>query len=275
MRPAIGPSKREASNETALRDCGWMLRRAARRPGTAADHDRAAPCRLRRGLNDIFPAAYINPSNVSRLALEWQWRPNEQRLADGNEPGNFSGTPLMIDDALGLVHVEPCCCAECGNRRSAMGVRSAAADPDGPVINLYYQHRGVGLAEERQRVAHLHEQPRPAVRGRREDGAVDHQFWPERLRDAEGGMQKSREQDSETVPQTSPPVVYRILARSSAAASRIVCRTRAIRRGPSRRSMRGPVNVSGCSTRLLPEIGNETWENDAWAITGHANVWER
>jgi len=47
-------------------------------------------------------AADITPSNVSRLELVWQWRPNEMRLADGTQPGNFQNTPLMIDDVLYL-----------------------------------------------------------------------------------------------------------------------------------------------------------------------------
>jgi quinoprotein glucose dehydrogenase len=93
-------------------------------------------------------AADINPSNVSRLALEWQWRPNEQRLADGTEPGNFQGTPLMIDDVLYL--------STSFNRVVALNAETGAVrwafDPkaylDGPGINLYYQHRGVAFWRE-------------------------------------------------------------------------------------------------------------------------------
>src|SRR5678816_118452 len=43
----------------------------------------------------------INASNVSNLAVAWEWSPAEQpRQEFGTQPGNFQNTPLMIDDVL-------------------------------------------------------------------------------------------------------------------------------------------------------------------------------
>jgi glucose dehydrogenase len=116
-------------------------------------------------------AADINPSNVSRLALEWQWRPNDTACRMERSPGIFRDARHDRRRAVSEHVVQPCCCAE----RETGAVRWAF-DPkaylDGPGINLYYQHRGVAFWREGNDVAHLHEQPRPAVRARREDRAA-------------------------------------------------------------------------------------------------------
>ena len=45
------------------------------------------------------PLADINQSNVERLAVAWEWRPEDQPLEEyGTRPGNFQNTPLMIDN---------------------------------------------------------------------------------------------------------------------------------------------------------------------------------
>src|SRR5262245_29245624 len=46
--------------------------------------------------------ADINRNNVSQLKVAWEWRPNEKPLPEFNQavPGNFSNTPLMIDNVV-------------------------------------------------------------------------------------------------------------------------------------------------------------------------------
>ena len=47
------------------------------------------------------PLADINPGNVGRLTVAWEWQPGDQPLEEfGTRPGNFQNTPLMIDDVL-------------------------------------------------------------------------------------------------------------------------------------------------------------------------------
>src|SRR5262245_29065662 len=49
------------------------------------------------------PLADINTTNVSRLAVAWEWTTGEKALEQfGTRPGNFQNTPLMIDNVLYL-----------------------------------------------------------------------------------------------------------------------------------------------------------------------------
>jgi len=43
----------------------------------------------------------VTAANVDRLAIAWRWRPEERALKEfGTVPGNFTSTPIMIDDVV-------------------------------------------------------------------------------------------------------------------------------------------------------------------------------
>ena len=45
----------------------------------------------------------INRDNVKTLKLAWEWKPGEEPIpGKGIRPGNFEGTPLMLDGILYL-----------------------------------------------------------------------------------------------------------------------------------------------------------------------------
>jgi quinoprotein glucose dehydrogenase len=47
------------------------------------------------------PLADVTPENVGRLAIAWRWRPEERPLPEfGTVPGNFTATPIMIDNVV-------------------------------------------------------------------------------------------------------------------------------------------------------------------------------
>src|SRR5690349_3065758 len=47
------------------------------------------------------PLADIDRTNVSKLAVAWEWTTNEENKQEfGTQPGNFQNTPLMIDNVL-------------------------------------------------------------------------------------------------------------------------------------------------------------------------------
>ena len=217
-------------------------------------------------------AADINPSNVSRLALAWQWHPNEQRLSDGTQPGNFQATPLMIDDVLYL--------STSFNRVVALNAETGAErwafDPkaylDGPGINLYYNHRGVASWREGS-------ETRIFMNSHDRLFAVDAKTGQLITSFGQNGYAMLREalrshENKIEMRQTSPPVVYRNLVIVGSSI-------------PDRLQYKGdpPGTVQAFDARTgkrvwvfytVPrpgEFGNETWENDSWAITGHANVW--
>src|SRR5579862_5817265 len=53
------------------------------------------------GATKYSTAADINRSNVSRLAVAWEWATGETANTEFRaRPGSFEGTPLMINDTL-------------------------------------------------------------------------------------------------------------------------------------------------------------------------------
>ena len=217
-------------------------------------------------------AADVTPSNVSQLALAWQWRPNELPRSDGTQPGNFQGTPLMIDDVLYL--------STSFNRVVALngetGAELWAFDPkaylDGPGINLYYQHRGVAFWREgnesrlfmnsHDRLFSVDAKTGQLVTSFGQNGYV---MLREALKNSENKIEMR---------QSSPPIIYKNLVIVGSSI-------------PDRLQYKGdpPGAVQAFDVRTgkrvwvfytIPapgEFGVETWQNDSWAITGHANVW--
>jgi glucose dehydrogenase len=217
-------------------------------------------------------AADITPANVSQLERVWQWRPNEQPLSNGTQPGNFQATPLMIDGVLYL--------STSFNRVVALNAETGtelwAFDPkaylDGPGINLYYQHRGVAFWREgnesrifmnsHDRLFSVDAKTGQLVTGFGENGYA-------MLRDALRNHENKIE-----MRQTSPPVIYNNLVIVGSSI-------------PDGLQYKGdpPGTVQAFDVRTgkrvwvfytIPrpgELGNETWDNDSWVVTGHANVW--
>lgn len=94
----------------------------------------------------------VNTSNVHQLAVAWRWRPEERPLPEYNVvPGNFTSTPIMIDD---VVYV-----STNYNRVAALDANTGAIrwvyDPrayDGgmPLLAGGFRHRGVAAWRDSQ-----------------------------------------------------------------------------------------------------------------------------
>jgi quinoprotein glucose dehydrogenase len=217
-------------------------------------------------------AADIMPSNVSRLERAWQWRPNELPFPNGAQPGNFQATPLMIDDVLYL--------STSFNRVVALNAETGAElwafDPkaylDGPGINLYYQHRGVAFWREGN-------ESRIFMNSHDRLFSVDAKTGQLVTSFGESGYAMLRDalrnhENKVGMRQTSPPVIYRNLVIVGSSI-------------PDGLQYKGdpPGTVQAFDVRTgkrvwvfytIPrpgELGNDTWEDDSWVVTGHANVW--
>ena len=217
-------------------------------------------------------AADITPSNVSQLALAWQWRPNEQPLPDKTQPGNFQVTPLMVENVLFL--------STSFNRVVALNADTGAElwvfDPkaylDGPGINLYYQHRGVAFwreGNESRIFMNSHDRLFSVDAGTGQlvtsFGENGYAMLREGLRDHANRIEMR---------QSSPPVIFKNLVIVGSSI-------------PDRLQYKGdpPGAIQAFDVRTgkrvwvfytIPrpgESGSETWEGDSWAVTGHANVW--
>ena len=217
-------------------------------------------------------ATDITPSNVSQLELAWQWRPNERPLPDGTQPGNFQGTPLMIDDVLYL--------STSFNRVVALNAQTGAElwvfDPkaylDGPGINLYYQHRGVAYWQDGN-------EARVFMNSHDRLFSLDARTGQLVTSFGQGGYAMLRDglrnhDNRIEMRQSSPPVIYKnLVIVGSSIPDRVQYK------------FDPPGTVQAFDVRTgkrvwvfytIPEPGEpggDTWEKDSWAQTGHANVW--
>ena len=246
-----------------------VLLGAQSQPQVMIEWPHTGPSSLRR---NIPPPTDITPSNVGQLEPAWQWRPDERPLPDGTQPGNFQATPIMIDDVLYL--------STSYNRVVALNAQTGAElwvfDPkaylDGPGINLYYQHRGVAFWREGN-------EARVFMNSHDRLFSLDARTGQLVTSFGQGGYAMLREglrnHDKQIeMRQSSPPVIYKNLVIVGSSI-------------PDRLQYKfdPPGTVQAFDVRsgkrvwvfyTVPESGEpggDTWENDSWAPTGHANVW--
>lgn len=220
--------------------------------------------------------AEINTKNVNELQPVWEWRTGEEPLLQyGTAPGRFEATPLMIDDVLYLPTPY--------NRVVALDANTGkelwSYDPHayelgaGPPSVTFADHRGIAIwSDGKERRIFLPTRGRlialDAKTGKRiatfgNEGEVD--------------LTKSLAweiKDRRHYNNTSPPVIYQNLV----IVGSNIPDTEVYRKSP-------PGDVQAFDVRTgkrvwifhtVPqkgEFGTDTWVNDSWRFTGHANVW--
>ncbi|MGE3277731.1 MAG: pyrroloquinoline quinone-dependent dehydrogenase [Vicinamibacterales bacterium] len=228
-----------------------------------------------QGASKFSALADIDRSNVSRLAVAWQWSPGETPLEQyGTTPGAFQATPLMLD---GVLYV-----STPYNQVAALDADTGAErwryDPkayeDGqPASGQGFIHRGVAAFREddgtlrifmnsRHRLIKLDAATGAPVEGFGEHGVVDLSrglVW---------------EVNRKHYASTSPPVVYKDL---------VIVGNGVGDRLTYRNDPPGDVRAYDAQTGALRwtfhtipqpgEFGHETWGNDSWKFVGHTNVW--
>ena len=211
----------------------------------------------------------ITPANVSRLAPAWRWAPGDKPIKGGTPPGLFENTPLMIDNVLyvstsnnRVVALD----AETGMERWAFDPGSAA-DPGGAGA-----HRGVAywrdgndariFLNSRHRLFAVDAKTGQPVKSFGVNGATAMN---------EGLRQRI---DKLLMDQSSPPVVYKnLVIVGSSINDRLIVRGDPVGTVQAFDARTGARVWVFYTVPRPGEFGNETWENDSWAITGHANVW--
>ena len=220
--------------------------------------------------------ADINRANVSDLEIVWQWDPNEMPLPEyGARPGRFEATPLMIDNTLyfstmysRVVALD----AETGAEQWIYDPRVYEDNPRGASPSGF-KHRGVAFRRDgddlhvflnsRTRLYAIDAKTGQPVRRFGTGGSVS-------LLDGHG-----REVASDAFDQTSPPVVYDDL---------VIVGSRVPDRVQQRFDTPGSVQAFDARTGerrwiffTVPQsndaFGADTWEDQSWRYTGHANVW--
>ena len=218
----------------------------------------------------------ITAANVAEMEIVWQWEPNEMPLQEyGTRPGAFQATPIMIDNILYVSTMYTRVAAldaETGAELWTFDPKayeggSRGAGPGG------FKHRGIAywrdgddariLLNSRDRLFSLDAAT----------GAPNPDF-------GDGGSVRLTEGHGRPVTrfdfdQTSPPVVFEDLV---IVGSRMPDRVQ--------RKFDPPGTVQAYDIRsgqrrwvffTIPQsnddFGADTWENESWRYTGHANVW--
>ena len=222
------------------------------------------------------PVEDITTANVGELKIVWQWEPNERPLEEhGTRPGQFQATPIMVGNVLYLstMYMRVAALdAETGEELWTFDPKAYEGGPKGsPPTGL--KHRGIAwwsdgedarvFLNSRDRLYALDAATGELVADFGESGSV-------LLTRGHGRPVTRYEYD-----QTSPPVVFEDLV---IVGSRIPDRVQ--------RKFDPPGTVQAFDARTggrrwvfftIPQssgdFGADTWEDESWRFTGHANVW--
>lgn len=220
------------------------------------------------------PLEDVTAGNVSQLEVAWTWRPEERPMPEfGTVPGNFTSTPLMIDN---VVYV-----STNYNRVAALDAETGAVkwiyDPHAyeggmPALAGGFRHRGVAgwrdgsnlriFLASRHRLICLDAATGQPVPSFGNNGTVDlgeNLIWD---------INKSHLEFN------AAPVVYKdIVIVGSAIGDRLIYKN--VPPGDVRayHARTGKLLWSFHPIPQESEFGSQTWEGDAWRYTGGASVW--
>ena len=218
----------------------------------------------------------ITAANVGDLEIVWQWEPNETPLeAYDTRPGPFQATPIMIGNVLYLSTMYTRVAAldaETGAELWTFDPKAYEGGPKGAGPSGF-KHRGIAWWSdgENDRIF-LNSRDRlyaiDAASGELDPGFGDRGSVP--LTEGHGRPVTRYEFD-----QTSPPVVFEDLV---IVGSRVP--------DGVQRKFDPPGTVQAFDVRTgerrwmfftIPQssndVGADTWEDESWRYTGHANVW--
>ena len=222
------------------------------------------------------PATQVTPGNVDQLEVVWTWEPEEMPLPEyGTRPGAFQATPLMIDNVLYLSTMYTrvvALDAETGRELWAFDPRAyetgmAGASPGG------YKHRGVAVHGEGDDMRVFINSRARLYALDAGTGALIPEFGAGGRVALDEGFPNEVNHDS--FDQTSPPVVFEDL---------VIVGSRVPDRIQRRFDTPGSVQAYDIHTGerrwrfyTVPQsndaFGADTWEDQSWRYTGHANVW--
>jgi len=222
--------------------------------------------------------AAINRDNVAKLAKAWEWATGETPQASPRaRPGNFQATPLAIGDTLFLsTSYNRVVALDASTGRELWSYDPKAYAAGQPPNGTGFVHRGVAMwSDGRQR--------RIFMNSRWNLIALDASTG-EPIRDFgdTGVVDLTRELGRNGKPvnrlhytETSPPVVWRnLVIVGNGVADRLIypndppgdVQAFDVKSGKRVWSF-SPV------PRSAKDAGANTWLNDSWKTTGHANIW--
>ncbi len=218
----------------------------------------------------------ITTANIGELEVVWQWDPDERSLEEyGTRPGPFQATPVMVDNVLYLSTMYnrvAALDAETGAELWMFDPRAYEGGPKG-VGPRGFKHRGIAWWSDG-------EDARIFLNSRDRLYAID--AGTGELDAGFGGVGSvllteglGRPVTRYEFDQTSPPVVFEDL---------VIVGSRIPDRLQRRFDPPGTVQAFDVHTGerrwvffTIPQsesdFGADTWEEESWRYTGHANVW--
>ena len=221
-------------------------------------------------------AEEITAANVWELEIAWKWEPGETPLEEyGTQPGPFQSTPIMVDGILYLSTMYtrvPALDAETGAELWTFDPRAYEGGPVG-AGPTGFKHRGIAYWSDGDDARIFLNSRDRLYSIDAATGELDADFGKSGsvvLTDGHGRPVSRYEFD-----QTSPPVVFEDLV---IVGSRVP--------DGVQREFDPPGTVQAFDTRTgerrwvfftIPQssddFGADTWEDESWRYTGHANVW--
>ena len=218
----------------------------------------------------------ITAANVDELEIVWRWEPNEMPLQEyGTRPGPFQATPVMIGNVLYLSTMYTRVAALDAETGAELWTFDPGAYEGGPkgARPSGFLHRGVAwwrdgdaariFLNSRDRLYAINAATGEPVMDFGEKGSI-------LLTEGHG-----RPVTRFGFDQTSPPVVFEDL---------VIVGSRVPDRLQRRFDTPGTVQAFDARTGerrwvffTIPQSGDDfgadTWEDESWRYTGHANVW--
>lgn len=218
----------------------------------------------------------INASNVHTLDIAWKWHPNERPYEEyGTQPGSFQATPIMVDNVLyvSTMYMRVVALnAETGEVLWTFDPKVYEFGPEG-VSPRGFKHRGLAFWQDESNARIFLNSRDRLYSLDAKTGKLDSVFG----NDGSVSLTKShnREVTRQEFDQTSPPVVFE---------NNVIVGSRIPDRLQHKFDPPGTVQAFDTLTGALKwdfftipqssdEYGADTWENESWRYTGHANVW--
>ena len=217
----------------------------------------------------------IDRGNVKSLKLAWEWKPGEKPMPEkGIRPGNFEGTPLMIDGVLYLsTSYNRVAALDSATGRELWIYDPKAYEEEGQALNgVGYVHRGLAAWREGGKLRLFMVSHYKLICLDAATGLPVTTFGDNGIVDLSKGF--AWEINRKHYTNTSPPAVYKnLVILSNSVDDRVI-----YKHDP-------PGDVRAYDTRTgkrvwtfhtVPqkgEFGNDTWQKNSWSYTGHANAW--
>ena len=228
------------------------------------------------------PLEQINPANVAKLAIAWEWRPNEKILPQfGTRPGAFQNTPLMIDNVLYLSTPYNQVAALDATTGKELWRYDPKAYEDGqPPNGQGFAHRGVaawrdpstslGAGADKLRII-LNSRYR-LIQLDAKTGELVTSFGNNGIVDLSEGLVWAINKKHYT--NTSPPIVFKdLIIVGNGVGDRLMYKNDPPGDVRAFHARTGKLVWKFNTIPQRGEFGNNTWDAGSWQFTGHTNVW--